>query len=285
MQELELSPKWKDAGLTAVINQGGPFVMDVLVRYAADKMDKVDEIRLRFGWRYITKEPELIPTWEPRWSPEVALTEWGPEPVVYENGKLKYVPRFSGLEEYMFPEPVGRVLLSLIQYEPVFTLPRFIGKGVKYVDCKITLDLPVASLIKLGFADDKPIDAKGVKVTPRDVLLAMVPPPVETGDKIEKGEMDAVDCYLAEVTGESAGQKVVHTLYCIGKGSEAVKKYGAAWSDVAIPAVVTAIMLAKGEIKTKGVIPPEGLEPKPFLAKLAKEGVTFQEKVTREIKP
>jgi saccharopine dehydrogenase (NAD+, L-lysine-forming) len=285
MQELELSPKWKDAGLTAVINQGGPFVMDVLVRYAADKLDKVDEIRLRFGWRYITKEPELIPTWEPRWSPEVALTEWGPEPVVYENGKLKYVPRFSGLEEYVFPEPVGPILLSLIQYEPVFTLPRFIGKEVKYVDCKIALDLPVASLIKLGFADDKPIDVKGVKVTPRDVLLAMVPPPVETGDKIEKGEMDAVACYLAEVKGESAGQKIIHTLYSIGKGSEVVKKYGAAWSDVAIPAVVTATMLAKGEIKTKGVIPPEGLEPKPFLAKLAEEGVTFQEKVTREIKP
>ena len=285
MEELELDPKWKDAGLTAVVNQGGPFVMDVLVRYAADKLDKVDEIRLRFGWRYITKEPELIPAWEPRWSPEVALTEWGPEPVIYENGKLKYVPRFSGLEEYVFPEPVGPILLSLIQYEPVFTLPRFIGKGVKYVDCKIALDLPVASLIKLGFADDKPIDVKGVKVAPRDVLLAMVPPPVETGDKIEKGEMDAAACYLAEVKGESAGQKITHTLYCIGKGSEAVKEYGAAWSDVAIPAVVTATMIAKGEIKTKGVVPPEGLEPKPFLAKLAKEGLTFQEKVTREIKP
>jgi saccharopine dehydrogenase-like NADP-dependent oxidoreductase len=259
--------------------------MDVLVRYAADKLDKVDAIRLRFGWKYITKEPELIPTWEPRWSPEVALTEWAPEPVIYENGKFKYVPRFSGLEEYAFPDPVGPILLSLIQYEPVFTLPRFIGKGVKYVDCKITLDLPAAALIKLGFAEDKPIEVKGVRVAPRDVLLAMVPPPVETEDKIEKGEMDAVGCDLAEVIGESAGQKTVHTLYSIGRGSDVVKKYGAIWSDVAIPAVITATMLAKGEIKTRGVIPPEGLEPKPFLAKLAEKGVTFQEKVTREIKP
>ena len=283
MKELELSPKWKDAGLAAVINQGGPFVMDVLVRYAADRMEKVDAIRLRFGWKYITEEPELVPTWEPRWSPEVALTEWAPEPVIYENGKFKQVPRFSGLEEYTFPNPVGPILLSFIQYEPVFTLPRFIGKGVKYVDCKITLDLSVAALIKLGFADDKPIEVKGVKVAPKDVLLAMVPPPVETRDRVETGEIDAVACYLAEVSGESSGQKTTYTMYRTDRGSDVVRKYGAIWSDVAIPAVVTATMLAKGEIKTRGVLPPEGLEPKPFLARLAEKGVTFQERITREI--
>jgi saccharopine dehydrogenase-like NADP-dependent oxidoreductase len=43
-------------------------------------------------------------------------------------------------------------------------------------------------------------------------------------------------------------------------------------------------MLAKGEIKTKGVVPPEGLEPEPFLAKLAEEGWIFQERITREIR-
>jgi len=164
-------------------------------------------------------------------------------------------------------------------------LPRFIGKGVKNVDCKITLDPSVAALINLGFAEDKPIEVKGVKVTPKDVLLAMVPPPVETKDKIETGEIDAVACYLAEVSGESAGQKTTYTMYRTDRGSDVVRKYGAVWSDVAIPAVITATMLAKGEIKTKGVIPPEGLEPKPFLARLAEKGVTFQEKVTREIRP
>jgi saccharopine dehydrogenase-like NADP-dependent oxidoreductase len=37
------------------------------------------------------------------------------------------------------------------------------------------------------------------------------------------------------------------------------------------------------KIKVKGVIPPEGLEPKPFLAELAKAGTTFKETVTSEI--
>jgi len=284
LRELELSPKWKDAGLTAVINQAGPFVMDVLVRYAADRLDKVDSIRLRFGWKVIPERKDVVPVWEPRWSPEVALEEWAPEPIIYENGKYKEVPRFSGIEEYTFPDPVGPIVLSFIEYEPVFTLPRFIGKGVKYVDCKITLDFLVATLIKMGFEEDKPVEVKGVKVSPKDVLLAMVPPPVETRDKVETGEIDFLACYLAEVNGEVADEKITYTMYRSGRGSEVYRKFGAVWSDVAIPAVVTATMLAKGEIKIKGVIPPEGLEPKPFLAKLAEEGITFQERVTREIR-
>jgi saccharopine dehydrogenase-like NADP-dependent oxidoreductase len=46
--------------------------------------------------------------------------------------------------------------------------------------------------------------------------------------------------------------------------------------------MITAAMLAKGEIKIKGVIPPEGLEPEPFLAKLANVGISFHETITRE---
>jgi len=43
-------------------------------------------------------------------------------------------------------------------------------------------------------------------------------------------------------------------------------------------------MLAKGEIKIKGVVPPEGLEPELFLAKLAEKGLVYQERITREIR-
>jgi len=283
LKELELSPKWKDAGLTAVINQGGPFVMDVLVRYAADKLDKVDAIRLRFGWRPATKEKEIIPVWVPIWSPEIALTEWSSEPVIYENGKFKEVPKFSGVEDYVFPDPVGPITLCFIEYEPVFTLPRFIGKGVKHVDCKISLEFKVAALHKMGLVNDKPIDVKGVKVAPLDVLLAVFPPPVESKDKIATGEMDALGCLLAEVKGEKAGEKITYTLYRGYSLHEVYKKFGATWAEVAVPAVATATMLAKRQIKIKGVIPPECLEPKPFLAKLAEMGMTFQERVTREI--
>ncbi len=290
-KELRLNSKWRKAKLTAVINQGGPFVMDVLVRYAADKLDRVDSIRLRFGWKPVTKEKEVIPAWKPTWSPEVAITEWSSNPVIYENGKLKEVPKFSGVEEYSFPDPVGPITLCFIEYEPVFTLPRFIGKGVKYVDCKITLEPKVAALHKMGLASDKPIDVKGTKIAPLDVLLAVLTPPVESKElvreraRIAAGELDFVGSYIAEVTGRKAGEKVTYTMSRTYSVRDVYEKTGATWADVAIPATITATMLAKKEIKITGVVPPEALEPRPFLRKLAQMGFTFKENITQEVAP
>lgn len=284
-KELKLDSKWKDAGLTAVINQGGPFVMSILARYAADRLDKVDAIRLRFGWRPITKEKEVIPVWTAVWSPEVAITEWTANPMIFENGKFKEAPQFSGIEDYPFPDPVGPVTLCFIEYEPVFTLPRFIGKGISYVDCKISLEPKIAALHLMGLASDKPIEVKGVKVAPLDVLLAVTKPPVEAKDMIASGEADFIGCYIAEVKGEKANEKITYTMYRKYRMSEIYKKLGATWAEVAVPATITATMLAKGEIKAKGVIPPEGLDPKPFLRKLAEAGMTFQESISKEVIP
>jgi len=287
-RQLAFDDKFKDAGVTAVVYQGGPFTTNVPVRYAADRLDRVDEIRLRLGWTGEERE-EFIPTWSPAWSPEVALTEWVPPATIYENGKWKEVSPFSGVEDYPFPEPLGPATVCFIDYEPTHTLPRFI-KGVKYVDYKITPDRMAGALIKIGLASDKSIDVKGVKVAPRDVLLALTPPASETSAKMErKGALEtrgkeAYGCSLAEVKGEKTGEKITYIVYKISSFRENYEKWGTMWAGVAVPAALTATMLAKGEIKTKGVIPPEGLEPEPFLAKLAEKGWIFQERITREIR-
>jgi len=285
-KEFALSAEWEKAELTAVINQGGPFVMNVFARYVADQLDRVDEIRLRFGWKPPPSE-DLVPTWSPIWCPEVALLEWASEPVIYENGKFKRVPTFSGIEEYPFPDPLGPLTLCFIDYEPVWTLPRFIEKGIKYVDCKISPDMMAGALIKMGFASGEPIQVKDVKVAPRDVLLALTPSPSELDYSRRKlqAEEDVHGCYLVEVHGEKAGQKLVHTVYRTTSATETQKKYGTFWAGVAVPAVVTATMLARGDIKRKGVIPPESLEPRPFIANLAEWGMTFQERIARKIRP
>jgi len=285
-KQLAFNDKFKDAGLTAVMCMGGPYTTNVAVRYAADRLDRVDEIRLRAAWTGDESE-EFIPTWAPMWSPEAALTEWIPPAAIYENGKWKHVPPFSGVEEYPFPEPMGQATVCYIDYDPTYTLPRFI-KSVKYVDYKIPPDRMAGALIKIGLGSDKPIDVKGVKVAPRDVLLAITPPATETFAMIEpellRSEKEFYGCSLAELKGEKAGEKITHTVYKIFNYNEDFEKWGTVNTDVAVPAALTATMLAKGEIKIKGVVPPEGLEPEPFLAKLAEKGWVFQERITREIR-
>ncbi|UCE15893.1 MAG: saccharopine dehydrogenase NADP-binding domain-containing protein [Candidatus Bathyarchaeota archaeon] len=285
-KQLAFNDKFKDAGLTAVMCMGGPYTTNVAVRYAADKLDRVDEIRLRAAWTGDESE-EFIPTWAPMWSPVAALTEWIPPAAIYENGKWKEVPPFSGVEDYPFPEPMGPATVCYIDYDPTYTLPRFI-KGVKYVDYKITPDRMAGALIKIGLGSDKPIDVKGVKVAPIDVLLTITPPATETFAAYEPeflhSEKEFYGCSLAEVKGEKAGEKITRTVYRISGFRETYEKWGTVWAGVAVPAALTATMLAKREIKIKGVIPPEGLEPEPFLAKLAEKGWVYQERITREIR-
>ena len=279
-KKLALDSEFKNAGLTAVINQGGPFTTQVAVRYVADRLDRVDEIRMKNG--IVFGIEEFIPAWRPVWCPDIALTEWI-QPTVYENGKWKDVPPFSGLEEYLFPEPVGKATVCYVDFEPVQTLPRFI-KGVKYVEVKQTPDRVAGILIKTGLASDKPIEVKGVKVAPKDVLLALIPPAAETRE--HRPETERFFCSLAEIKGEKDNEKVTYIVYdTVFSSRNCLEKWGTVGAYVALPAVITAIMLAKGEIKTKGVIPPEGMDPEPFLAKLAEKGWFFTERITKEIHP
>jgi saccharopine dehydrogenase (NAD+, L-lysine-forming) len=284
--ELELARGWVKAGLTAVIYQGGPFVMNVLVKRVAQELDLVEEIRLRFGWKRL-RGWETILGWSPPWSPEVALSEWLSEPVIYEDGVLKHLPIFSGIEDYAFPDPMGKTEVCFVDYEPVYTLPRFIEKGVRYVDCKIPPDRMAGALIRMGFASEKPIKVGNVEVVPKDVLLALTPQPadvyIEPLAKPRDGERsalegDALICYLAEIRGEKDAKTATRTFYRISSFLELFNRYGTPWAEVAVPASLTATMLAGGEIEAKGAIPPEGLDPEKFLKRLAEWGITFKEK-------
>ena len=284
-KELAYDGKFKDAGLTAIVFTGGPFVTNAAVRYVADRLDRVDEIRLRQG--FVRREREEVPIFSPGWCPEMALMEWV-RPMVYENGTWKDVPKFSGVEEYPFPEPVGRQTVAHVDFEPVHTLPRFI-KGVKYVEMKQGPDRMAWTMIKQGFASYKPIDVKGVKVAPIDVLLTLTPPATETREKMMKNmarrKVEPNGCSLAEVTGEKNGQKITHTIYRIFNSRADNEKWGTPGVSVGLPAAITAVMLAKKEVKGKGVIPPEGLDPKLYLGRMAEKGWIFNEKISREVRP
>ena len=82
LQQLGTSDKWRKAGLTAVKHQGiTPGVTNVLARHAADRLDKVEEIHIKSWWK--PAKEEIVPSWNPGWSIEIALLEWTTDPIVY----------------------------------------------------------------------------------------------------------------------------------------------------------------------------------------------------------
>jgi len=290
LEQLKTSDKWKKAGLTAIKHQGiTPGVTNVLARYAADHLDKVEGIHIRTAWKDMSEEKEIVPTWSPGWSVETAILEWTTKSIVYENGEYKRYPPFSGFETHMFPEPVGPFTVCWVEHEEIVTLPNFIGKGLKYVDIKMSPDIMAGILINIGLAGTDPIEVKGAKVRPLDVLLKLATPAIEETEERDKAVKEQVtklqSCLAVQVKGEKAGQKVEEYVYLSISESdlrEWLRRYGTTNGWVPIPAAVTVKMLAKGEIKARGVIAPECLEPEPFLRKLTEMGMGKFQRITKK---
>jgi len=295
-QPLELDSEFKKAGLTALIACGGsPGVTNVLARYASDKLDRVDEIRVRLGGKPLEEPKEVVSAWDPGWAPEVALTDYALPPGVFENGKHRVYPIFSGCEEYVFPDPVGPVVVTHHAHEESVTLPRFIGKGIKYCDFKYPLDPIAGALVKMGFAERKAIDVKGAKVMPLDVVMKLVHHPVDTflgeDENAAKLPLEAVELCVVEIRGAKAGENITyklswpyHLFTTVEEKMKMYQKFGTTRIAVALPASVGARMCVAGEAE-RGVIAPECLDAKRFLKRMADAGapVQFEEICSKEV--
>jgi saccharopine dehydrogenase-like NADP-dependent oxidoreductase len=285
LAQLELSNRWKEARLTALINTGAsPGITNVLAAHVADRLDRVEEIRVRLAGKAVKEPKEYVPTW----SPETAWADMASESMVYEDGEYKAVPPFGGEEVYTFPSPIGPQTVYGHEHEEPGTLPHFIGKGVKYVDFKMGgPDFPLAkAIVELGLMNDNPIDVKGAKVAPRDVFLALLPPtlpPEEMESRNKAGLLgESVWCLLVEVIGEKTDEKMTYTLYGVIRQAPDAPLI----PITGISAAIFTKMLGKGKIETKGVIAPEALEPEvrqAFLAELARYGIVFTERVEKRL--
>jgi saccharopine dehydrogenase-like NADP-dependent oxidoreductase len=295
-QPLEFDDEFKKAHLAALIACGGsPGVTNVLARYACDKLDRVDEIRIRLGGKPLKESREVVSAWDPGWAPEVAISDFALPPGVFENGKPQVYPIFSGCEEYVFPDPVGPMLVTYHAHEESVTLPRFIGKGIKYCDFKYQLDPIAGALVKMGFAERRAIDVKGVKVTPIDVLMKLVHHPVDTflseNESVAKLPPALVVMIVTEIKGAKAGEDIAYRLTwpyflftTVEEKLEMYQKFGTTNIAVALPAIIGAKMCVAGQAE-RGVIAPECLDANKFLKMMADAGapVRFEEICSKEI--
>ena len=286
----------KEAGLTGLLGCGvSPGTTNVIARYICDKMERMEEIRIRYGGRTLEESNEVVKAWTPTWSPFRALWGYSIEPTVFEEGHYRKLPIFSSPEEYPFPDPVGPVLLSYHQHQEPITLPHFIGKGIKYCDFKYPVDALVGAFVKMGFGGPDPIDVNGVKVAPRDVLLKLVRPPVnsflaEDESSIRK-TLDRLTFIVVEVKGTISGVATKYSVVCPNSFYKTAEerlgvynRLGTAITSVALPAAIGTKMCINGDTD-KGVICAECLDPEKFFKIATEMGspVKINEVITREV--
>jgi saccharopine dehydrogenase-like NADP-dependent oxidoreductase len=265
--------KWKAAGVPAVIAMGeDPGLSNVFARYGADQMDSVDAIRIRDGDTASSPEFPFICLF----SPETFIGETLIPSRIWKNGAYSPMPPLSGFENYRFPPPVGPQPVYEVDHEEVDTLPRFIGKGVQYVDFKLALDGRTVRILQTFqdlqiFGSDRPD-----RVAARKAILNVIPKPADLVGKVE-----GAAALVVEIDGRKDGASRRLRLSTLISHPDASRKYGATGTAylTGTAGAVGTLLLATGQIQEPGMHSPETLDPTPFLPLLAERGVAVHEEV------
>ncbi len=248
------------AGITAIVGMGGtPGITNLLARAAVDK--------LQLGCSDAT--PSTAPLVAP-YSIRTILDEFTKQPQVFQDGAWYPQQPLTGQEEMIFPLPVGRATAIYSLHSECATFPvSFRNKGIRHVSFKIAFPSDFLTklkfLVDIGFGSDEPINIRGVKVSPREVLARLLEmAPVE--------DVEPQDCDVLRIVaaGEASGQQVEITNQVVVLP---YRRWGisAGALDTGIPLAIAGRMLANGEITRRGAFGPEMCVPvEPFFRELAR---------------
>lgn len=279
-RQRELSDRFAEAGLSAVLGMGSaPGVPNVQARYAANRLDTIESIRIYDGIKPPPPDDVRFTYAVPTIVDELTMS-----PMVYRDGEFVACEPLSEFEDYWFTPPIGLLPMHLSLHSEVATLPiTFQDKGLRECFFKInywgmakeTVE-KIRVLADFGFAGREPVEVKGQQTVPRDLLVALmskyVPPITEFLAPPKNRPPDWTKEIVTEVRGKKDGRAMTYRL-----GTLTCK--GALPTGVA-PAR-TAIWLAEGRIPP-GVHPPEAvIEPEPFFKELEEREIYTQVSVTQ----
>jgi saccharopine dehydrogenase-like NADP-dependent oxidoreductase len=281
-EPLYLDDEFREANLLAILGCGmAPGFINVITRLYADKLDRVDSIKLRLAKKKTGVE-EMLSMWNPGWSPKQALLDCVEDVYYVDEGRLKLDSCYSGVESYDFPEPLGEMLVSHHAHEEPLSMSRFIGKGLQYCDFKYYVSPQPAAFVKAGLASEELIKVNDVAVKPLDVLTALLPKPGnafldEDPAQYEEADRRSFVCMMAEIEGEANGKPEhyrIHMPKLTANGAKLRELFGTSLINVALPAVIGAKMACDGT--GAGVISSECLDPKEFLDRFMATGIPYK---------
>ena len=267
-------PVWKNRGLMALVGMGvEPGFSDVAARYATDELfSSITEIGVRDGADLVVDGYDFAPTFSIWTTIEECLNP----PVIYERERGWFTTKpFSEPELFTFPDGIGTLQCVNVEHEEVILMPRWIdvervtfkyGLGEEFIDVLKTLH-------KLSLDQTTVVDVRGVKVSPRDVVAAILPDPAELG-----AQMRGRTCAGSWVRGiglDGAPREVY--VYHVVDNAWSMRQFGhqaVVWQTAVMPAVAIELM-AHGVWSGIGIVGPEALPAQPFLDLLDDHGTEW----------
>src|SRR4051794_16919900 len=273
-EQFAAAAEWEADGRLALVGIGvEPGLSDVFARYAADHLFRdIDELGTRDGANLVVHDDAGNEVFAPSFSMWTTIEECLNPPVVWEDGEWRTTPPFSEPEVFDFPEGIGPVECVNVEHEEVLLMPRWVK--CRRATFKYGLGDEFITVLKvlhtLGLDRTEKVRVKGVEVSPRDVVAAVLPDPATVGPR-----MRGKTCAGLWVTGTGKdGEPRSTYLYHVVDNEWTMREYGhqcVVW-QTAINPVVALELLARGTWSGAGVLGPEAFDAVPFLDLLTEYG-------------
>ena len=220
LKQLELNDRFADAGISAVLGMGSaPGAPNILARYAADRLDTIDAIKIYDGVK-----PPPPGTVKFTYAAPTIIDELTQQPMVFRDGEFIACEPLSEFEDYLFAGSLGILPMHLSLHSEVATLPvSFADKGVRECFFKINhwgMDPETVEKVRVladfGFDGPDPISVGGVEVSPRDFTIEMmgdfVPSAIEMLTAPANPQGDLAKEIVAEINGTADGAPVTYRM-------------------------------------------------------------------------
>ncbi len=272
-EEKKLHTEAQKKNVTIIPDCGlAPGMVNILAEYSISQLDSVESVRIFVGG--IPEDPEPPLNYQIVYSLEGVLDYYTTLSWVVRDGKRTQVKALSELEPVRFPEPVGELEafhtaggLSTMAFRYEGKIPTMEYKTLRYPGhAKI-----MAAIRELGLLDTQPVDVKGVRVVPRDLVVAVI------GPRLTKPSGRDIVALRVLVEGKKAGKPKK-------LGWELVDRYDAERGISAMERTtgyslsITGQMQARGEISKSGVYTPDECVPaRRYIDELAKRGIAISQ--------
>jgi lysine 6-dehydrogenase len=267
---LDLEAKQK--GITVIPDCGlAPGMVNILAEHAISQLDKVETVRIYVGGLPQRPEPPL--NYQIVYSLEGVLDYYTTLSWVLRDGKRTQVKALSEIESVNFDGTVGQLEgfhtaggLSTMAFRYEGKIPTMEYKTLRYPGHARIME----AIRELGLLELNPVDVKGVKVVPRDLVVAAI------GPRLTKPNGKDLVALRVLAEGSKAGKpKKV--------GWEMVDFYddehdiSAMERSTGYSLSITGQMQVRGEIGKSGVFTPdEAIPPEKYISELAKRGVEIK---------
>lgn len=272
-QQKELDGRARAAGVTVIPDCGlAPGMVNILAQYGISRLDHVTSVKIFVGG--LPQHPEPPLNYQIVYSLEGVLDYYTTLSWVLRDGKRHQVKALSEREPVSFPAPVGTLEafhtaggLSTLAFRYEGKIPTMEYKTLRYPGHAHIME----AIRDLGLLDLKPVDVKGMKVIPRDVVVSVVGPHLTKPHGTDLVALRVIVEGTKDGVPVRAGWELLD-YFDTARGISAMER------TTGYSLSITGQMQARREITPAGVHTPDECMPAAqYIAELAKRGVNIRE--------